>query len=104
MAGNKICSHCESVIPADSESCPNCGAGFEAVEPEINQFQPVSPPPPSFQTTQAPVSPGFSTPTAKPPKSKKLLYIIIAVVVAVVLCICVLGVIAILSLRSSGQF
>lgn len=103
MAGNRVCSHCESVIPADSESCPNCGAGYEPVEPEVNQFQPVSPPAPSFQYTQAPVSPGF-TATAEPPKSKKLLYIIIAAIVAVVLCICVLGVIVILSLRSSGQF
>lgn len=81
MAGKMVCSHCESVVPADSKFCPNCGAGFETVEPVVNQFYPPSPPsqqpepplpvPPPLQYSQAPVQSGFAAPAAEPRKSKK---------------------------------
>ncbi len=112
MAGKMVCSHCESVVPADSKFCPNCGAGFETVEPVVNQFYPPSPPsqqpepplpvPPPLQYSQAPVQSGFAAPAAEPRKSKKTLYIIIAVVAVVLVCICVMGIIAILSFRATG--
>jgi len=112
MAGKMVCSHCESVISADSKFCPNCGAGFEPVEPEVNQFYPPSPPPlqtqsplpvpPPPQYTKAPVQSGFAAPAAEPRKSKKIIYIIIAVVAVVLVCICVMGIIAILSFRATG--
>ena len=106
MVGSKVCSHCESVIPADSKVCPNCGAGLEAVEPEVNQFNPVSSAPqqsPSTpQYTQTPATPVFSTSNAEPRKSKKFIYIIIAAIVVFLLCVCILGIISILSFRTTG--
>ena len=106
MAGNRVCSHCESVIPADSLVCPNCGAEFEPVEIELNQFNPVSSapqqPPSALQYTQDPDQSVSVTPNAKPRKSKKIIYIIIAVIAFILLCLFLMGVIVILALRSTG--
>lgn len=114
MAGKMVCSHCESVIPADSKFCPNCGAGFEPIDPVVNQFYPPSPPPqqpqspqtgqppPAPQYTQVPIQQGFSTPVADPRKSKKTIYIIIAVVAVVLVCVCFLGIFVISSLSQGA--
>lgn len=104
MAGNVVCSHCESVIPADSKFCPNCGAEYEPEEP-VSQFnsvppqspQPVRPPqPPPF--TQALVQPVIPTKVTEPGKSKRNTYIIFAVVAVVLLCVCIIGIFIISSL------
>jgi len=106
MVGNMVCSHCESVNPAESKNCPNCGAEFEALQPEDNSFSPVSSEPqlsPStLPTTQVTGWEGPTTPNTKSRKTKKIIFISIAVIAVILLCLYLMSVIVILAIRSTG--
>ena len=105
MVGNVVCSHCESVMPANSKFCPNCGAEYEPVKPVISDnYIPAQPSPQQQppQFTQAPVQSVSPVVPLESKKSKKNLFFIIAIVAVALLCICILAIIAIFNLRVAG--
>ena len=104
MVKNVVCSHCSSLVPADYKSCPNCGAPIEIRAPKENEFnavQPVKPkptysiPPETVESLQSVSSNVFTIFR----KSKKILYIALAVIILSLICFCVISTLIISSLQ-----
>lgn len=104
MVKNVVCSHCSSLVPADYKSCPNCGASIEIPAPKEEEFKSVQPvktiptysiPPETVESLQSVSSNVFSIFR----KSKKILYIALAVVILSLICLCVVSILVISSLQ-----
>lgn len=107
MTGKIVCSHCSSLISGDLKTCPHCGAPVEipvVIKTEETKFtQPVQTapdpviPPEAVESVNSIKSSIFDTIR----KSRKLLFIALAVILIVFVCFCGTGIYLISLLQNS---
>lgn len=106
MAKNVVCSHCSSLIYGDLKSCPNCGAPIETSSPiEANEPKPdpIVQPKSTYEIPQATLD-SVQSMSYKFfgvfRKSKKFLFIAIAIIATSLICFCGVSIALISSLQN----
>ena len=106
MAKNVVCSHCSSLIYGDLKSCPNCGAPIEIPSPiEEKEPNPISnvQPRPTYEIPQQTLD-SVQSISSKIfglfRKSKKYLFIAIAVIAVTLICFCAVSIAIITNLQN----